>query len=73
MENNKDYLSTQEIDDDPSIPLTKSFLDKARVRGVGPAYVKIGSRVFYHKDRLKSWIAARERRSTSDSSNEEAA
>src|SRR3546814_968560 len=43
--------------------LSKSFLDKARIRGDGPHYLKLGSRVLYRTEALQSWLAARERRS----------
>src|SRR3546814_16363936 len=45
--------------------LSKSFLDKARIRGDGPHYLKLGSRVPYRTEALQSWLAARERLSTS--------
>src|SRR3546814_20349482 len=45
--------------------LSKSFLDKARIRGDGPHYLKLGSRVLYRTEALQSWLAARERLSTS--------
>src|SRR3546814_12140154 len=44
--------------------LSKSFLDKARIRGDGPHYLKLGSRVLYRTEALQSWLAARERPST---------
>ena len=37
-----------------------------RIRGTGPAYVKLGSRIFYRRDELESWIAQHRRTSTSD-------
>src|SRR3546814_10998418 len=45
--------------------LSKSFLDKARIRGDGPHYLKLGSRVLYRTEALQSCLAARERLSTS--------
>src|SRR3546814_18154722 len=41
--------------------LSKSFLDKARIRGDGPNYLKLGPRVLYRTEALQSWLAARER------------
>lgn len=35
------------------------FLQKARVSGRGPAFVKVGSRVRYRLDDLQEWIDSR--------------
>lgn len=72
MEQQKEYLSTDQVVT-AGYPFTKSWLDKARVRGGGPAYLKIGSKVYYRKDDLECWIAAHERRSTSVGISEVAA
>lgn len=72
MENEREYLSTDQVVA-AGYPFTKSWLDKARVRGGGPAYVKIGAKVYYRKEDLEGWIAAHQRRSTSVGINEEAA
>jgi predicted DNA-binding transcriptional regulator AlpA len=46
--------------------VSKSFLDKLRVRGEGPQYCKVGNRVRYrHKD-ISHWLDGRLHRSTSD-------
>ena len=72
MDHHKEFLSTDDVVA-AGYPFTKSWMDKARVRGGGPAYVKIGAKVYYRKDDLERWIAARERRSTSDAVSEVAA
>ena len=43
-----------------------STLEKYRVFGCGPVFVKIGRRVAYRVEDLDSWIAANRRRSTSE-------
>ena len=45
---------------------TKSTFEKYRVKGNGPAFIKIGSRVVYDVTDLDAWLAARRRLSTSD-------
>ena len=44
-----------------------SYLNKARVYGGGPPFVKFGAAVRYHIPTLLEWAAAQTRRSTSDS------
>lgn len=46
--------------------LGKSTLDKLRVAGGGPAFIKIGKRVVYDPADLDAWFAAH-KRSTSES------
>ena len=38
--------------------LSKSFLDKARIYGGGPAFAKFGTAVVYSTDDLDAWMAA---------------
>jgi excisionase family DNA binding protein len=45
--------------------LSKAFLDKARCRGDGPTYLKLGSRVRYRREALDEWLRAHERQNTS--------
>lgn len=47
--------------------LSRSTLQKMRVVGGGPAYVKLGRRVRYPIKDLDSWLMARRRNSTSES------
>lgn len=44
--------------------VSKSFLDKARVAGKGPAYIKIDKNVRYRVSALREWMRTIERRST---------
>jgi len=46
--------------------LSTSFLNKARLEGNGPSFIKLGSKVSYEMSDLESWINNRRRRSTSD-------
>jgi predicted DNA-binding transcriptional regulator AlpA len=41
-------------------------LEKMRMRGTGPTFVKLGARVLYDVGDLDAWIATRRRRSTSE-------
>lgn len=43
-----------------------SYLNKMRLTGGGPAFVKLGARVCYDQPDLSAWIDAQKRRSTSD-------
>lgn len=49
---------------------TKSWLDKARIVGGGPPFVRlgegVGARVGYRLGDLQSWLSSRVHRSTSD-------
>jgi len=42
-----------------------SWLDKARLSGLGPAYIRIGGAIRYAFDDLEKFIAANRRTSTS--------
>ena len=46
--------------------VSKSFLDKKRVRGDGPPFCKIGRRVAYRLIDLEQWIGQRRFNSTSE-------
>lgn len=48
------------------IGVSISMLNKLRVYGGGPTFLKIGRRVAYDPDDLAAWLYARRRRSTSD-------
>jgi predicted DNA-binding transcriptional regulator AlpA len=47
--------------------LGKSTLDKMRVTGIGPAFIKIGKRVVYDPADLEAWSAQHKRSNTSQS------
>jgi predicted DNA-binding transcriptional regulator AlpA len=46
--------------------ISKSFLDKKRLHGTGPVYLKIGRRVTYDLGDLETWVAGQKRRHTSE-------
>jgi excisionase family DNA binding protein len=43
-----------------------SYLNKLRLYGGGPVFVKIGAKVLYDQTDLAEWIEARKHRSTSE-------
>ena len=45
-----------------------AYLEKLRVVGGGPEYIKFGKIVRYEREGLDRWIASRRRRTTSDRS-----
>jgi hypothetical protein len=47
------------------IGLSVAFLNKARLTGSGPTYLKLGRRVAYDVDDLDAWLNSRRRTSTS--------
>lgn len=54
------------------IGLSKSTLEKLRVTGGGPVYAALGRVVVYRIEDLDAWVAAHQRRSTSDTAPEAA-
>lgn len=46
--------------------LSESFFEKARLRGDGPPFIKIGARVLYAMHSVDEWLAARAVNSTSE-------
>lgn len=49
------------------VGLSKSTLDKWRIYGGGPPFLKLGRRVVYDPADLREWLATHRRRSTSES------
>ena len=48
------------------LSLSEAYLEKLRVIGGGPEFVKFGKAVRYEQSALDRWIADRRRRTTSD-------
>ena len=48
------------------VPTSTSTLNRLRVSGGGPRFIKIGSRVLYDTADLDKWIEAQKRASTFD-------
>jgi hypothetical protein len=46
--------------------LSTSFLNKARLDGSGPPFIKLGARIVYDPADLAAWAEARKHRSTSE-------
>ncbi len=46
--------------------LRRQTLETWRLKGTGPAFLKLGRRVVYRREALERFMAERERRSTSD-------
>jgi hypothetical protein len=49
-----------------ALRLSERTLERMRLTGLGPAYVKAGRRVLYRQADLEAWIAAQIRVSTSE-------
>jgi predicted DNA-binding transcriptional regulator AlpA len=47
------------------VGLSVSFLNRARLHGDGPVFLKLGRRVVYDRTDLDNWLASRRRTSTS--------
>lgn len=48
------------------VRLSPRTLERYRVTGEGPEYLKVGRRVFYRRMKLDEWLERKRRRSTSD-------
>ena len=46
--------------------ISKSWLDKKRITGEGPPYLKLGRRVVYDIDDLEIWASGHRRQDTSE-------
>ena len=58
------YLNTREAA--AHLSLSTRTLDRYRVSGDGPVFLKFGGRVRYLREDLDDWARSRRRRSTSD-------
>lgn len=47
------------------IGMSVAFLNRHRISGDGPAYLKLGGRIWYPETDLDTWLASRRRTSTS--------
>ena len=47
------------------IGMSSAFLNRRRVTGNGPAYLKLGGRIFYPQSDLDAWLQGQRRISTS--------
>lgn len=63
VQSDRDLLTVEEAAE--RLKLSASALNKWRVLGVGPAFVKLGRRVRYRVADLDDWVAGARRQSTS--------
>lgn len=62
MELQQRYLNTREV---AALTHTSpSFWNQRRVRGDGPPFIKLGTRVLYELTAVNDWLAANSRNST---------
>ena len=64
MTERTEYLNTREAA--AHLGLSTRTLDRYRVSGDGPVFLKFGGRVRYLREDLDGWARSRRRRSTSD-------
>ena len=60
----KSLLTQQRLSE--HIDVSERTLERWRVEGTGPAFVKAGRKVLYRPDDVDDWLAASRRKSTSD-------
>ena len=60
----RDLLNTVEVAE--IVRLSRRTLERGRVTGEGPEYIKLGRRVVYQKCKVDEWLEQGRRRSTSD-------
>lgn len=48
------------------LKLSESYLEKARIRGDGPRFVRLGRSIRYRPEDIEAWVASRAAGSTSE-------
>lgn len=48
------------------VGMSVAFLNRHRITGTGPAYLKLGGRIYYPESDLDAWLNSRRRTSTSE-------
>lgn len=48
------------------LKLSESYLEKARIRGDGPRFVRLGRSIRYRAEDIEAWVASRAAGSTSE-------
>ena len=51
--------------------LSERTLERMRLTGLGPVYIKAGRRVLYRQADLENWVASQVRASTSEAADEQ--
>ena len=46
--------------------IPEGYQAKMRCAGIGPEYIKIGSKIFYEEASIQRWLRTKRRKSTSD-------
>ena len=64
MQSEKRYLTTRSVAAHTNT--SASFWNQRRVRGDGPPYIKLGTRVLYELAEVEEWLGSRTKRSTSE-------
>lgn len=59
-----EFMTTGEVAS--LLRLSDNTLRVARMKGTGPAFVKLGRRVVYRRTDVEAWLAARARRHTGE-------
>ncbi len=67
----KEYVNVRELAEVTGV--SASTWNKRRLTGDTPPFVKVGTSVRYHLVTANAWLAARQRRSTSDETSQQAA
>ncbi len=62
---NKNLLTQKRLSD--LLDVSESSLERWRVEGTGPAFVKAGRKVLYLPDDVDDWLSKHRRASTSES------
>jgi len=65
MHMNKNLLTQKRLSD--LLDVSESSLERWRVEGTGPAFVKAGRKVLYLPDDVDDWLSKHRRASTSES------
>ena len=60
----RNYLNVRQAAD--FIGISKSSLDKQRLSGKGPRYLRVGSRILYRRDDIDAWLSRFEQSSTAE-------
>lgn len=46
--------------------ISASFLQKKRMRGGGPGFYKVGTRIYYKREELETWLTGTKHASTAE-------
>jgi hypothetical protein len=46
--------------------IPEGYQARMRCSGIGPEYIKVGSKIYYEEESIQRWLKTKRRRSTSD-------